>query len=996
MTTNRETMSTFASFTPRRTLLAALLAGLSVTASAAPGDVVISQLYAHANNGGGQWSHDFVELFNRSGAAVNLNGMSLQYQSAGGSTWSTVAPLPDVTLQPGQYFLMVGKTGSGANLVGEGDATNGALDMAGAGGKIALARIRTALPAAGGASVVDLVGFGSANLFEGAAAPAPSVSNSIQRAVFGCQDTDNNRDDFSSAPVNGPRRTSSPIQSCSNGPVVQPIVLTCPAAVQVTPGSASSALLSAVDGDSIVSRAAIVSNAVSGITLAGFTPAVAIGGKAEARLEIGAGLAGGRYPVQVEFGNDDGQSESCTVTVTVAGELTIPQIQGAAATSAYAGTVQSTRGVITARVGSGFFIQDANGDGDPSTSDGVFVYGANSSAAVGDLVRVTGTVTEYRPTGAPRTYTEFTNVSSVERLGAGPAITPTNIELPNLDLARFEGMLVRFSSPLTVNGNRNLGDRGELIMSYGRREVPTNRYAAGSAEALALHRENEANQITLDDGIFVAPTTIPYLAEDGTVRTGDTINDLTGVLDYGAWGSAGPGFKLQPTVAPVINRSNERTPAPLLPAGIKVASANVLNFFTTFTNGGDAWGRTGQGCTIGNRTAASECRGADNMAEFVRQRDKIVLSLSQLDADVVGLMEIQNNDDTAVAYLVEQLNAATRPGTYAVVPKPAATGTDAIRVAMIYKPASLTLSGGALSDANSINNRPPMAQTFKAINGARFSVIVNHLKSKGGCSGAGAGDTDPGNGEGCWDRTRTNQAARLTSYFIAQVTAAAGDPDVLVIGDLNSYAMENPISHLKQNGMVDLLERFVRPNGMPYSYVFDGLSGYLDHALASSSLAGQVLGAAEWHNNADEPETIDYNLNDTQQDPYRRNAYRASDHDPLVVSLGLSPAWADVTGSVKVAVSGFTVNRASGKYSGTVSITNTGSTALTGPLQLVLQGLPEGVTLDNRSGMQGGAPYLTLPQATLAPGAGITVSTTFTNAAKRSINYTPQLVSGSF
>ena len=523
-------MTTFASFTPRRTLLASLLAGVAAasagTAVAAPGEVVISQLYAHANNGGGQWSHDFVELFNRSGAPVSLNGMSLQYQSAAGDSWSTVAPLPDVTLQPGQYFLMVGRTGNGAMPVGEGDASNNALDMAGAGGKIALARIRSALPAAGGASVVDLVGFGTANRFEGAPAPAPSVSNSIQRAALGCQDSDNNRDDFSSAAVTGPRRTSSALQVCSDGPVAQPIVLTCPAAVQVTPGSAGSALLSALDRDSIVSRAGIVSSAVSGIALAGFTPAVAIGGKAEARLEIGAGLAGGRYPVQVEFGNDDGQTESCTVIVSVAGELTIPQIQGSGPTSAYRDTVQSTRGVITGKVGSGFFIQDANGDGDPSTSDGLFVYGASTPAQVGELVRVTGSVTEYRPTGAPRTYTELTNVSGVERLGPGPTIVPTNIALPNADLARHEGMLVRFTSPLTVNGNRNLGDRGELIMSYGRREVPTNRYPAGSAEALALHRENEANQITLDDGIFVAPAVIPYLAADGTVRSGDTLSGI--------------------------------------------------------------------------------------------------------------------------------------------------------------------------------------------------------------------------------------------------------------------------------------------------------------------------------------------------------------------------------------------------------------------------------------------------------------------------------------
>lgn len=992
-------MTTFASFTPRRTLLATLLAGIAATAHAAPADVVISQLYAHSNNGGGRWSHDFVELFNRGAAPVSLDGMSLQYQSATGTAWGAVTPLPNVTLQPGQYFLVVGRTGTNANPnpVGEGDAANAGLDMAGAGGKVALANIRTALGSAdGGGNVVDLVGFGTANRAEGAAAPAPSTTESIQRLALGCQDTDSNRDDFSAAAVAGPRRMSSPLQACG-GPVVKPIVPNCPATVQVAQGSGSSALLSAVDGDGIVQGAQIVSGAVAGIALEDFVPASAIGGTAQARLSIAGTLAGGRYPVQVEFANDAGDTERCTVTVNVAGELSIPAIQGAGAASAYAGSVQTTRGVITAKIGSGFFIQDPNGDGDPSTSDGLYVYGRQTDAPIGELVRVTGTVDEYRPSGASRTYTELKDVSTIERLGAGPAVVPANIVLPNADLASVEGMLVRFTSPLTVNGNRNLGDRGELILASGRRENPTNRYPSGSPEAAALFREHASNQIVLDDGIFVAPPTIPYLAEDGTVRVGDTVHDLTGVVDYGALGGGGAGFKLQPTVTPVFARTNERTPAPQVAGAIKVASANVLNFFTTFTDGRDAWGRSGQGCTIGNRTAASECRGANNTAEFIRQRDKIVASLAELDADVVGLMEIQNNGDVAVGYLVEQLNAATAPGTYAVVPKPAALGTDAIRVAMIYKPGALALAGAALSDGHEVNNRPPMAQTFKARNGARFSVIVNHLKSKGSCGGAGAGDTDPGNGEGCWDRTRTEQARRLSSYFIPQVVAASQDPDVLVIGDLNSYGFENPIAHLTQQaGMVNLLERFVRPTGTPYSYVFDGLSGYLDHALASGSLAPQVAGAAEWHSNADEPETIDYNLGDTQQDPYRKNAYRASDHDPLVVGLNLTPAYSDVTGAARIVLGGFSINRATGKTSGNVTITNTSDQPLAGPLQLVLQGLPAGITLDNRSGMHDGAPYLTLPQGGIAPGATVTVSTTFTNSAKRNFIYTPQLVSGSF
>ena len=979
----------------RLTVLAALLAGLAAPAFATPGDVVISQVYGGAGSNNAQWNRDFIELFNRSGGPVSLKGWSVQYQSAAGTTWQATA-LPDVSLQPGQYFLVTGQGAATGSDVGTADQAGG-LSLSATTGKVALASVAKPMTTPEGEAVVDLVGFGTANRYETAVAPAPSIVNSIQRAQLGCVDTDNNAADFTAAPVAGPRRSTSPLNSCNSGPVVQQIVLNCPASVQAEQGKGIVAALSASDGDSIVNSAVIESGAVPGIFLTGFVPAGAAGASASASLSVDAAVAAGIHPLKVTFANNDGQSASCNIAVSVAGQLSIPQIQGSGPTSAYNNTVQTTQGVITAKVGSGFFIQDANGDGDPATSDAIFVFGSAGAANVGDLVRITGTVTEYKPSGATRSYTEFKDLTAVTKLGSGHSIAPTNVEMPNADLARFEGMLVRFTTPLTVNGNAYLGDRGELTLSYGRREIPTNRYPAGSPEAKALAAENAANIVVLDDGIFVAPTTIPYLAADGTVRTGDTVTDLTGVLDFGAIGGGGAAFKLQPTVTPVFSRTNERTPSPVLAAGnVKVASANVLNFFTTFTNGGDAWGRTGHGCTIGGTTRASNCRGADNMAEFVRQRDKIVESLSAVNADVVGLMEIQNNGDIAASYLVDQLNAKMGAGTYAVVPKPAATGTDAIRVAMIYKPAAVSLVGASLSDGDAVNNRPPMAQTFKAANGGKFSLVVNHLKSKGSCGGASGGDSDKGDGQGCWNASRVEQAARLRDYFLPQVVAAANDPDVLVVGDMNAYGHEDPIRLLNAAGYVNEIERFVRPQGIPYSYVFGGESGYLDHALASTALSAQVAGVTEWHNNADEPDAIDYNLNDTAEDPYVKNAYRASDHDPVVVSLNLAPSYSDVTASAKIARSGIALNRITGKYSGTVTITNTGAAALTGPLHLVLQGLPAGVTLDGKSGEQGGAPYLTLPNASLAAGASVTVTTTFTNPSKVSIGYTARLFSGTF
>ena len=216
------------------------------------------------------------------------------------------------------------------------------------------------------------------------------------------------------------------------------------------------------------------------------------------------------------------------------------------------------------------------------------------------------------------------------------------------------------------------------------------------------------------------------------------------------------------------------------------------------------------------------------------------------------------------------------------------------------------------------------------------------------------------------------------------------------MGDFNSYGHEDPIAYLTGTGMVNELERFVRPNGTPYSYVFDGMSGYLDHALASSALDPQVVGVTEWHNNADEPEAIDYNIGDTADDPYVNNAFRASDHDPVVVSLNLAGTTADVSASFKIAQSGYTVNRITNKYSGTVTFTNTSGGAVNGPMQFVLQGLPAGVTLDNKSGDKDGAPYISLSNASIAAGASVSVNVTFSNPNKAVISYTPKLFTGTF
>ncbi|NVM78698.1 hypothetical protein FHW83_004528 [Duganella sp. SG902] len=989
---------------PARTTIAAALIGALAAPAFADSSVVISQVYGGGGNSGAKYQNDFIELFNRGSTPVDLTGWSVQYASASGSSWQVTA-LSKV-LQPGQYYLVQEAAGTGSAPALPGADATGAIPMSATAGKVALvhgtAALSGASPAAG--SFVDLVGFGSANYAEGSATGTLSNSTAALRANGGCGDTDNNSVDFS---VGTPaaRNSASPLNAC--GAQQPPIVATCPANLALALGVNGSADISATDADGTVNSAVLTSAAVPGISLVNFLAASAAGGTATASLNVAASVPAGTYPVSIKFGNDQSQEASCSVSISVAAPAavthTIPQIQGEGDSSPYANTVQTTEGVVTAKVGSGFFIQDENGDGNPNTSDGVFVFttAANiGTVQVGDRIRITATVSEYTPTAATRSYTELTNVSAIAKLAGGISITPTNVALPHPNLGQVEGMLVRFGK-LTVSQLEFLGSRGEITLSSGRLEIASNHYRPGTPEAVAQAAANQLNQIVLDDGIFVAPTTIPYLTADGSLRAGDSVSNLTGVVDFGAKGGGGAGFKLQPTEAPVFSQDNPRADVPALtPGNVKVASANVLNYFTTFTNGSNDQGQTGQGCLLDGKVLASNCRGADNLNEFNRQTAKIVGELKAINADVYGLMEIQNSGEYTVTKLVDALNEAISPGTgiktYAVVPKPAATGTDAIRVAMIYKPSALTLVGGALSDADAINNRPPMAQTFQAANGAKFSLVVNHLKSKGSCPTSGA-NADQGDGQSCWNAQRVQQAQRLVNAFVPQVVAAAGDAKVLLIGDFNSYGFEDPIAAITATGYVNQLERFVRGSGnMPYSFVFNGEAGYLDHALASAALSPQVVDAAEWHNNADEPTVLDYNTDGKPQDKYTSAPYRASDHDPVVISLNLQAPYTDVSASVKAVPSGLTYSRLSGQWSGTLSITNTSGAALNGPLQIALGGLPAGVTLVNASGNRSGVPYITANTGSLAAGATLSVPVSFTKTGTAAISYTTQVYSGTF
>ena len=992
----------------RLTVLAALLAGLSVPAMAASPNLVISQIYGAGGNtaAGITHKHDYIELFNRGNTSITASGWSLQYASATGTGTWIKAPLPDFTVAPGQYVLVQGATG-GANVATQAVlpspflTPSTLLQMSGTTGKLALVNDNVQLSGAApvSASIVDLLGFGpTANFSETTPSPLAGNTLALYRALGGCTDTDNNALDFATgAPA--PRTSDSPFNSCGGTPEAKPIVLTCNGPLAIEQGASGMLALSGTDADSIVNGVSITSAAVPGISLGALSAATIDGGVASVNLLADASVPAGSHAVTVRFTNNEEQDKSCSVTVNVTGVATIAQIQGAGDTSSFNNQVVITEGVVTHKVANGYFLQDG-GDGNPATSDGLFVFTPNA-VNVGERLRVRGTITEFRPTGAPLTYTEMKDVTATTVLSTGNSVTPTNIVFDGTeDLERYEGMLVNISNALTINQSSFLGSRGELTLAAGRRETPTNRYRPGTPEALAAAAANARNSLVLDDSLFVAPTVIPYV--DGgarIVRAGDTVNNLAGVIDYGSIGG-GFGFKLQYTAEPSFSATNPRTPAPQLAAGnITVASANVLNFFTTFVDGNDAFGNAGQGCQLGATNVAANCRGASNAAEFERQTKKTVSELLAINADVIGLMEIQNNGDIATSYLVDQLNGTAGYPLYAYVPAPlgTATGTDAIRVSMIYKPAKVQLVGGALSDTDSVNTRPPLAQTFKAGNGARFSLVVNHMHAKASsCSGDNA---DQGDGQGCSNLRRTQQATRLVSSFIPQIVAASGDNDVLVMGDMNANGAEDPIYTMTQAGLVNQIERFVRPQATPYSYVFNGEAGYLDHALATASLSAQMVDATQWHANADEPAMIDYNLDGKTPAAValiEDHAYRSSDHDPVVVSMNLPATVADVTAGFTVQRSGVVQNRVTGKLSATITLTNVSGKAMTGPFYVVFTNLTPGVVVENATGMKDGMYYIAVNNATIAAGAKASFSAVYVNPNKVVFSHGNKVFNGAY
>ena len=590
----------------------------------------------------------------------------------------------------------------------------------------------------------------------------------------------------------------------------------------------------------------------------------------------------------------DGQGQGTIVNDDVALSF-IHDVQGPGAATPIPGATVSVEGVVigdfqAATQTKGFFLQeeDADHDADPLTSEGVFVFCNSCPTAVaeGQRVRVTGPVSEFF--GA----TEITasTAGSVVVTDAGnhlAEVTPAAIDLPVVGLVDDfyeprEGMKVTFVDTLTVSEYFELARFGQIELFEGGRPRQFTETAPPSVAGYTAHLEalsrrrvivdddDNGQNVSLNDpngSQFIYHPTANGGFSVGTqgsdfFRGGDLVSGLTGVLDWSFAGASGTdAWRIRPTAAnpATFTVANPRPATPPAVGGaIRAVGMNLLNYFTTI----DTTASTGSGPCAPD--GLQDCRGADSVAELDRQRERAAIVICTLNADVYGFGELENTTPSGtITDLLGAVNARCGGAhPYTFVDTGGTLGTDAIRVALIYRTGILSPVGAPLSDLEPIHSRPPTAQTFDVVDaanpafGQRFTVIPNHLKSKGSSAGL-PGDDDIGDGAGASNATRTAQAARLLAWISSTVLPAAADPDVLLLGDFNSYAQETPITTLVGGGFTDLETALL--GAAAYSYVFDGQLGHLDYAFSSASLTPQVTGVGSWHINADEAGLLDYN-----------------------------------------------------------------------------------------------------------------------------------------
>lgn len=551
--------------------------------------------------------------------------------------------------------------------------------------------------------------------------------------------------------------------------------------------------------------------------------------------------------------------------------LTIGAVQGDGDRSPYVGKTVTVEGLLTRdsrRPGGfrGLYLQAAVGDGNPATSDALFVYTRRSAGEPGQRLRVSGTIKEFHG------LTELASVTALTVCGDHRLPLPEPITLnpehwqsdgAAHSLERLENMRVRLPAGLVITDTHNLARYGELTLAPRDPVTPTEYQAP--VPGLADGGDSPSTPLLLDDGQAVRfPSPIPWLTDrrlgPDSVRAGDTLPALTGLLDFrfGHW-------RIQPDGTPEPIATNDRPSPPKRPkdATVRVVAMNVENLFNGDGRGG------------GFPTP----RGADTQRRYQRQQAALVAALTGPDPDILALSELENDGygpESSVATLAQALGPDWR-----MITTPGQDGSDAIRTVLLYRADRVQPDGSPRrlrAGAFAHRGRPPLVQAFRPMNGGRsVQVVAVHFKSKA-CGHARGADADQGDGQGCFAHTRSEEARSVLNGLAALPPA----PRTLVTGDFNSYTRETPLSVFTEAGWGNLVARrhpCTPADCRQYSYRFRGHKGSLDHALASPQLQPDVRAASIWTINADEPEGLP---SGTPPGPWR-----SSDHNPLIIDLAL-------------------------------------------------------------------------------------------------------------
>jgi 5'-nucleotidase len=814
-------------------------------AAAGTSPVVINEAYLSGGSVGAAYKNKFVELYNTSDAPVALDGWSLQYRSATGTSAPTgVAALSGSIAAKGHYLIQ-GGTNSSTSTAAElptADLVATGLNPSGSAGTLVLARQAAALsPLAAGsviepANVADLLGYGTSNTFETQAAAAPAGNTDVKSLNrSGATDSNNNFADFTLSATITPTAAGGTVDP---GPVDPPPAPTARTIAEIQGSGPASPFV----GTTVATR-----------------------GKVTAAFPTG-GFAG--FYLQ---------------TPGTGGDLTPANHAASDAIFVY-----SPAAVGSVRIGD--YVQITG-----TVSEFYGMTQVHVADAAG-LTKIPEAAPEVKSTGfalpADEAFRE--SLEAMLLTPQGPVTVTDNYALNQFGEIGLAGGTTPLEQPTAV-------------APYGSAEY-TATLAANAARGIKLD-DGATTNFLKDAATKAQVLPYLTTADPVRVGSPVTFQtDVVLSYANNAW-KFQPLTHLTPENAVITQPATfgaTRAEAPAAVGGnLKIASFNVLNYFPT--TGDTLAGCTFYTDRAGNPITVKDgcnARGAANAENLKRQQDKIVAAIGKSGADVVSVMEVENSAqfgkerDDALAKLVDALNVAT-PGIWDYVRTPAnappLADEDMIRTAFIYKKAVAEPVGESIIHNDTVafaSARKPLAQVFKPVGASddkKFIAIANHFKSKGSPPPADPTDTDKGQGNA--NLARTEQAKSLLA-FSNELQASKGTDKVFLMGDFNAYAKEDPINVLTAAGYANQDEKARNADwSAKHSYLFGGLVGSLDHVLASPGANSVVTGADIWNINSVESVALEYSrYNNNVTDYYAPDQFRASDHDPVVVGLDLPAA----------------------------------------------------------------------------------------------------------